>query len=141
MMNSRDSQTSDNTHGKIASGDNPFFDENKIPQGLPVQNREDVPPNGQQNVFTDALTIQDVEDRKADRALREKFGDKAYKVVRKTLYGWAWVIGIYGFFGIFGMHIFPDPVMIAITTAVTLNVFAAFLGVIRGLFPAKPGKD
>lgn len=33
-----------------------------------------------------ALVLQEVEDRIADRALREKFGDKAYKVVRKTLY-------------------------------------------------------
>jgi len=101
-----------------------------------------VPPNGQRSTFTDALTIQDVEDRKADRALREKFGDKAYKVVRKTLYGWAILLFCYGFSSIFGFKIFPDEVMIAITTAVTLNVFAAFLGVIRGLFPAsKPPKE
>ena len=85
------------------------------------------------------LLNEDVEDRKADRALREKFGDKAYKVVRKTLYGWAWLLGICGFFGIFHIKVFPDTVMVAITTAVTLNVFAAFLGVIRGLFPS--GKE
>ncbi|WP_241597676.1 hypothetical protein [Rosenbergiella epipactidis] len=85
------------------------------------------------------LLNEDVEDRKADRALREKFGDKAYKVVRKTLYGWAWLLGICGFFGVFGVRVFTDSVMIAITTAVTLNVFAAFLGVIRGLFPS--GKE
>ncbi|MGT5125632.1 hypothetical protein ACRWGX_10645, partial [Escherichia coli] len=35
-----------------------------------------------------------------------------------------------------GIQIFSDKVLIAITTAVTLNVFAAFLGVIRGLFPS-----
>lgn len=88
------------------------------------------------------LLNEEVEDRKADRALREKFGDKAYKVVRKTLYGWAILLFCYGYSKVFGFTIFPDEVMIAITTAVTLNVFAAFLGVIRGLFPAgKKDKD
>lgn len=88
------------------------------------------------------LLNEDVEDRKADRALREKFGDKAYKVVRKTLYGWAILLFCYGFSSIFGYKIFPDNVMIAITTAVTLNIFAAFLGIIRGLFPSsKDAKD
>ncbi|ORM64546.1 hypothetical protein HA45_09280 [Pantoea rodasii] len=88
------------------------------------------------------LLNEEVEDRKADRALREKFGDKAYKVVRKTLYGWAILLFCYGFSRIFGFTIFPDPVIIAITSAVTLNVFAAFLGVIRGLFPtSKTSKE
>src|SRR5690606_10735611 len=84
-----------------------------------------------------ALVLQEVEDRIADRALREKFGDKAYKVVRKTLYGWCWLLAIYAALKFrFQVEIFSDNVLIAITSAVTLNVFAAFLGVIRGLFPA-----
>lgn len=86
------------------------------------------------------LLNEEVEDRKADRALREKFGDKAYKVVRKTLYGWAILLFCYGYSKIFGFTIFPDNVMIAITSAVTLNIFAAFLGVIRGLFPSQKNK-
>lgn len=94
---------------------------------------------------TNILLQEDVEDRKADRALREKFGDKAYKVVRKTLYGWSILLFCYGFCKLFGHEIFPDNVMIAITSAVTLNIFAAFLGVIRGLFPSqrspKPSKE
>ncbi|WP_145932286.1 hypothetical protein [Yersinia bercovieri] len=89
-----------------------------------------------------ALILQEIEDRKADRALRERFGDKAYKVVRKTLYGWAILLFCYGYSSIFGFKLFPDEIMIAITTAVTLNVFAAFLGVIRGLFPtSKSNKE
>jgi len=129
------------SNSSLASGDksggNPFFSEETIKPGPTIFSQEDVPPNGQRSSFTDALTIQDVEDRKADRALREKFGDKAYKVVRKTLYGWAILLFCYGFSSIFGYTIFPNEVMIAITTAVTLNVFAAFLGVIRGLFPSQ----
>ena len=89
-----------------------------------------------------ALVLQEVEDRIADRALREKFGDKAYKVARKTLYGWCWLLAIYAALKFrFQVEIFSDNVLIAITSAVTLNVFAAFLGVIRGLFPStKPPK-
>lgn len=34
-----------------------------------------------------------------------------------------------------GKEIFSDEVLIAVTAASTLNLFAAFLGVIRGLFP------
>ncbi|WP_414965933.1 hypothetical protein [Enterobacter hormaechei] len=37
------------------------------------------------------------------------------------------------------MKTFSDEVLIAITSATTLNLFAAFLGVIRGLFPS--GKE
>lgn len=78
-----------------------------------------------------------MQDRIADRALRERFGDKAYNVVRKTLYGWAILLVVYAFCNLFfGKEIFSDKVLIAITSAVTLNTFAAFLGVIRGLFPS-----
>lgn len=136
MTNQSNQPNSDTPSGEN-SGGNPFFSESTIRPGPVVLSQEDVPPAGQRSTFTDALTIQDVEDRKADRALREKFGDKAYKVVRKTLYGWAILLFCYGFSSVFGFKIFPDEVMIAITTAVTLNVFAAFLGVIRGLFPSQ----
>ncbi|EMX6285657.1 TPA: hypothetical protein OUB44_004006 [Providencia rettgeri] len=83
------------------------------------------------------ILLQEVEDRKADRDLRERFGDKAYNVVRKTLYGWAVVLAATAFCKFFfDKDIFSENVLIAITSAVTLNTFAAFLGVIRGLFPS-----
>jgi len=34
-----------------------------------------------------------------------------------------------------GKQVISDTALIAITTGVTVNVLAAFLGVIRGLFP------
>ncbi|WP_313021391.1 hypothetical protein [Atlantibacter hermannii] len=107
-----------------------------------LQDTPDV-PEFTQNSIRDQLTIQLIEDKKADRALRERFGDKAYKVVRKTLYGWCWLLAIYAAIKFrYDKEIFSENVLIAITSAVTLNVFAAFLGVIRGLFPAsKPTKD
>ncbi|WP_029687115.1 hypothetical protein [Tatumella saanichensis] len=119
-----------------------------LPQGdkSPIEEPPETPAGEARREETssekDLMLNEAVEDRKADRALREKFGDKAYKVVRKTLYGWSILLFCYGFSRIFGYTIFPDDVMIAITTAVTLNIFAAFLGIIRGLFPsAKEAKD
>ncbi|ELC6409949.1 hypothetical protein VXI92_002818 [Enterobacter hormaechei] len=106
------------------------------------QDAADAPEFNQPSI-NDQLTIQLIEDKKADRALRERFGDKAYKVVRKTLYGWCWLLAIYAAIKFrYDKEIFSENVLIAITSAVTLNVFAAFLGVIRGLFPStKPTKE
>ncbi|MFP4864170.1 hypothetical protein ACLFLC_14805 [Providencia rettgeri] len=102
------------------------------PDGVYVTKDTDV-KDDQQN----SIMHQEVQDRIADRALRERFGDKAYNVVRKTLYGWAVVLAATGFCKFFfDKDLFSENVLIAITSAVTLNTFAAFLGVIRGLFPS-----
>ncbi|PIT36281.1 hypothetical protein BHC43_09130 [Snodgrassella alvi] len=79
---------------------------------------------------------EEIANSKADRDLRERYGFKAYKVVKKSLWGWAILLTLYAlcrFF--FNKDLFSDNVLIAITSATTLNIFAAFLGVIRGLFP------
>lgn len=71
--------------------------------------------------------------------LRETYANKAYKVAKYGLYWWAVVILLSAVGKGVGKDIISDQVLIAITTASTLNLFAAFLGVIRGLFPS--GKD
>lgn len=93
-------------------------------------------------VTSNLLAREAIEDKRADRELRKNFGEKAYNIVRKTLYGWVFLLGTYAFFRFFfNKCIFSDNVLIAITSAVTLNTFAAFLGVIRGLFPSnKPSE-
>jgi hypothetical protein len=83
---------------------------------------------------------QDVADRIANRELREKFAGKAYKVAKYGLYWWATVLLLSAVGKIAGKDIFSDNVLIAITSASTLNLFAAFLGVIRGLFPNGNGE-
>jgi hypothetical protein len=86
---------------------------------------------------THDLKEEEVEDRRATRKLREEFGKKAYKVAINSLLGWAVLLFMYALFrAIFKIELFSDNVLIAITSAVTLNVFAAYLGVIRGLFPS-----
>ncbi|KIS43905.1 hypothetical protein [Kosakonia radicincitans] len=107
----------------------------EIPDWNPEQGMPSSPePKAQRHP---ALVNEEVLDRQADRQLRVKFGDKAYKVAKKSLYGWCWLLTIYAMFKFrFKTELFSDNVLMAITTAVTLNVFAAFLGVIRGLFPS-----
>jgi hypothetical protein len=82
------------------------------------------------------------EREKADHQLRDKYSFKAFKVVKKSLWGWAILLFVYGVVKFLtrhekgGFEIFSDQVLIAITTATTLNIFAAFLSLIRGLFPS-----
>ncbi|ELZ5041734.1 TPA: hypothetical protein JG906_000570 [Enterobacter hormaechei subsp. steigerwaltii] len=71
--------------------------------------------------------------------LRETYANKAYKVAKYGLYWWAVVILLSAVGKCVGKDVISDQVLIAITTASTLNLFAAFLGVIRGLFPS--GKE
>lgn len=122
------------------------FDRISIPSGTApgtatISSTEDEPPQSEATSRADNVTPQDVEDAKSYRRLREMFAEKAYKVAKKSLYGWAILLSLQAFFNLFDKPLFSDKVLIAITTAVTLNVFAAFLGVIRGLFPSSKDKE
>ncbi len=85
---------------------------------------------------------QEIANLKANRELRDKYSFKAFKVVKKSLWGWAILLFIYGLVKLLtrhengGFEIFSDHVLIAITTATTLNIYAGFLSLIRGLFPS-----
>ncbi|WP_085166146.1 hypothetical protein [Gilliamella bombi] len=85
---------------------------------------------------------EEIEDIKANRELRDKYLFKAFKVVKKSLWGWAILLFVYGVVKFLtrhengGFEIFSDQVLIATTSATTLNIFAAFLSLIRGLFPS-----
>lgn len=123
-----------------AASSNPFFSEKDVKKGPSINSKEDVPPDETKGAkprdFTDELRYQDVEDRNANRMLRQRFAEKAYKVAKWGLYGWGCVLAISVIGNVLGEKTFSDNVLIAITSATTLNLFAAFLGVIRGLFPS-----
>ena len=127
--------------------DNPFFSDNDVRKGPVIDSREDIPPDESSEGtrkprdYTDALQYQDVEDRTANRELRQRFAEKAYKVAKYGLYWWAVVLLLSAVGKITGVEVFSDNVLIAVTSASTLNLFAAFLGVIRGLFPSRGGKE
>ncbi|AXF75537.1 hypothetical protein LU604_14700 [Erwinia tracheiphila] len=90
----------------------------------------------------DAMEGEKLSGLKNTRKLRKIFAHKAYKVAKYGLYWWATVLLLSAIGKAVGKEIFSDKVLRAVTTASTLNLFAAFLGVIRGLFPTgKNDKD
>lgn len=75
---------------------------------------------------------------RANRQLRQVYAAKAYRLAAACLAMWVLLLGVQG--GIkatTGIEMWSDQVLIAVTTGVTVSVLAAFLGVIRGLFPGK----
>lgn len=101
--------------------------------------REDVPPNNRtaSRYSSDALIEEDAQDRQANRKLRSDFAEKAYKLACGSIGFWIILLSVNGIFHVAtGRQGVSDYVLIAVTTGVTINVLAAFLGVIRGLFPA-----
>lgn len=81
------------------------------------------------------LLRESAKDKKADRRLRREYADKAHTIVVKSLIAWVVIISWAGLSNMLGKPAFSDTALIAITSATTLNVFAAFLCVVRGLFP------
>lgn len=94
---------------------------------------EDKPPVDSKH---DLLHAQAVADMQANRGLREKYADKAYNLAAGCLSMWAVLLGSNGVINALqGREMWSDKVIIAVTTGITVSILAAFLGVIRGLFP------
>jgi hypothetical protein len=102
---------------------------------------EDEPsPEVIERTARDRLTDEEVHDRKADRELRAEYAKKAFRLARCILIFWGAVVVLEGIWSaITGgkVQLLSDKALIAITAGATANVFAAFLGVIRGLFPGR----
>lgn len=74
----------------------------------------------------------------ANRQLRQLYAAKAYGLAVACLGMWTVLLSIQGVTkAATGLEMWSDHVLIAVTTGVTVSVLAAFLGVIRGLFPGK----
>lgn len=72
----------------------------------------------------------------ANRKLRDKYADRAYQLASGCITAWVVMLGTQGVVkAVTGVEMWSDKVIIAATTGVTVSVLAAFLGVIRGLFP------
>lgn len=95
--------------------------------------KEDSPPKG---LDSHEITTQTVHDMRANRTLREVYADKAYQLATGCISFWMVLVGSQGVVNaVTGREMWSDKVIIAVTTGVTVSVLAAFLGVIRGLFP------
>jgi hypothetical protein len=107
-----------------------------------VSSKEDAPALAffKERSTVERLADEDIRDRQADRDLREKYAKKAFILACAILIFWGVIIITVGlWFGCSGEKVQPlsDKVLMAITAGATANVFAAFLGVIRGLFPGR----
>ena len=75
---------------------------------------------------------------RANRRLRQVYAGKAHGMAVACLTMWTMVLTAQGALkALTGIELWSDQVLIAVTTGVTVSVLAAFLGVIRGLFPGK----
>lgn len=106
----------------------------------PVPNNVELPsvdkPPSDNKDKEELLNRQTAADMEANRGLREKYADKAHNLATGCLSMWAVLLGANGVINALqGREMWSDKVIIAVTTGVTVSVLAAFLGVIRGLFP------
>jgi hypothetical protein len=115
-----------------------------LDQSHEIQAVEDAPPNDEgHRDTTKRIVEQKAADMAANRELRKLYADKAYNLASGCLSGWMVALGAQGVIKVTtGRDMWSDTVLLAMTTGVTVSVLAAFLGVIRGLFPhSAPAKD
>ncbi|MEJ8673442.1 hypothetical protein [Chromobacterium amazonense] len=89
-----------------------------------------------EQMLEDRLNKEEVADKVANRKLRDKYSKRAYSLARGCICFWMVVVATNGVLSAaLPKPPISDNVIFALTTGVTVNVLAAFLGVIRGLFP------
>lgn len=106
-----------------------------VPQGkVDPSQTEDSPPPSRETA--DAIQKETANDMVANRKLREKYAEKAFQLAAGCISMWTVLLGAQGIIkALTGVEMWTEKVIIAVTTGVTVSVLAAFLGVIRGLFP------
>lgn len=97
---------------------------------------DEQPANENPSRIKDEVTREQVRSMASDRALRESYADKACYIVVGCLWGWSVFLLFAGWTKYYDKPVFSDQTIAVVTTAVTLNIFAALLTVIRGLFPS-----
>jgi hypothetical protein len=86
---------------------------------------------------------EDMRNQQEERMLRRQYANKAFVLACVILGFWGIIISVGVWSGMTGGHLKPlsDKVLMAITAGATANVFAAFLSVIRGLFPSSRTRE
>ncbi len=111
-----------------------------LAQQLEVPSDEDVPPPNKKH-YSEKYIDEDVQDSQANRDMRQQYASKAYSLAWDSItFLFALVAGNAVWTAISGKQVISDKLLFALITGVTVNVLAAFLGVIRGLFPNAYGK-
>lgn len=113
----------------------------ELAQQLEVPSDEDVPPPDKKR-YSEKYIDEDVQDSQANRDMRQQYASKAYCLAWDSItYLFALVACNAVWAAISGKQVVSDQLLFALITGVTVNVLAAFLGVIRGLFPNAYGKS
>lgn len=108
----------------------------ELAQQLEVPSDEDVPPPNKGR-YSEKYIDEDVQDSQANRDMRQQYASKAYGLAWDSItFLFALVAGNAVWAAISGKQVISDQLLFALITGVTVNVLAAFLGVIRGLFPS-----
>lgn len=71
-----------------------------------------------------------------DSDMRKHYAGKAYVLARNTLIGWGIIIFLY-ILSPDKEKVMSEKIFITITSACTINVIAAFIAVVKGLFSSK----
>lgn len=106
-------------------------------KGLGEQSSEEDAQPDSENPAREDIYVENARDLQSYRRLRESYAFKAFVFACVCVGFWMLMmiwLGIGSYYKT--TPVFSDKVAIAITTATCVNLFAAFLGVIRGLFPA-----
>lgn len=104
------------------------------------EGEDEQPINENPSVVKDDERRERLKSLASDRALRESYADKACYIVVGCLWGWATFLLFAGWTKYYDQPAFSDQTIAVVTTGVTLNIFAALLWVIRGLFPSAPSR-
>lgn len=80
--------------------------------------------------------LEEVENLKADRAMRKEYAEKAYDFAKYTIAFGAFLFFVY-FLSPKEQKPLNDVALGIFTTACTVNILAAFISIIKGLFPSK----
>lgn len=110
------------------------LDLSNVPEAL--EGEDEQPINENPSHVKDDERRERLKSLASDRALRESYADKACYIVVGCLWGWATFLLFAGWTKYYNQPAFSDQTIAVVTTGVTLNIFAALLWVIRGLFPA-----
>ncbi|AKD37507.1 hypothetical protein I926_00885 [Pasteurella multocida subsp. multocida OH4807] len=80
--------------------------------------------------------LEEIENLKSTREMREKYANKAYDFAAYTISFWAFLFLAY-FLSPHDKKPLNDTALAIFTTACTINILAAFISIIKGLFPNK----
>lgn len=105
----------------------------------PIQNNESCEENRNDDYERspkEQRLLEEIANLKSDREMRKEYAQKAYEFAKYTIAFWAFLFFVYFLSPPNGKPL-NDTALGIFTTACTINILAAFISIIKGLFPSK----